>query len=384
VSRPVPDHIDRTIEHSAPSFCECGGATEATDEVESTIVQDLPPVRVENVKHEAPVRRCRRCGRRVVARLPGAVRSGQSVAKVQVGPQALAMALSLRFEQHLSLGGISRFFATWFDLNLSGGGLSQAFARWGIRSSASYEEILMRVRSAAGVGADETGMRQNGIPGYVWLVRTAEASWFRMELSRGEWVMASLLGEDFAGVLCTDFYSAYTCHDDWLHAYCGAHTIRETKKIAEVTPCPATEEFRDRLGLLYQDAKEAQQSEDTTARRGIRIRMGRLIADGKLGVNADVARLQARLNEHFYGVLTFLDRPDVPADNNATERDLRALAVHRKVTGGIRSPQGSQTLAHWMSLSQTLRKNGLEFRPFIVKLYQSHHEGRPPPSVFPN
>ena len=43
-----------------------------------------------------------------------------------------------------------------------------------------------------------------------------------------------MLGEDFAGVVCSDFYGVYTGHDDWLHAYCGAHTIREAKKIAEL------------------------------------------------------------------------------------------------------------------------------------------------------
>ena len=381
-SRPIPERIDRTEEHPAPLVCECGGETEETDEVESTVVQDIPPVKVENVKHVAPVRCCRRCGRRVAAKLPGAVRSGQSVAKVQVGPNALAMALSLRFERHVPLGGISAFFATWFDLQISRGGLSQLFARWGVRSGASYEEIRTHVRTAAVAGADETGIRQNGAPGYAWLVRTEKASLFRIELSRGEWVIAAMLGEDFGGILCTDFYGAYTCHDDWLHAYCGAHTIREAKKIAEVTPCAATEAFRDRLRAIYEAGRLVQQSGDLAARHGIRIRLGRLVADGELAVHPDVARLQARLNEHFHGVLAFLDRPDVPADNNATERDIRPFAVHRKVTGGTRSQNGSQTLAHWMSVSQTLRKNDLLLRPFILNLHQAHIQGRPAPSVF--
>jgi transposase len=384
VSRPVPDRIDRTEVHLASEICECGGATEETGEVESTVVQDLPPVKVENVKHEAPVRCCRRCGRRVVVKLPGAVRAGPSVAKSQVGPHALALATGLRFEQKVPLGGISNFLKTWFDLNLSRGGLSHLFARWRARSSESYQEIEAQVRSAAVVGADETGIRQNGVSGYAWLVRTERASLFRIELSRGEWVIAAMLGESFTGVLCTDFYGAYTCHDDWLHAYCGAHNIREAKKIAEVNPCAATEEFRNRLGAIYQAGKEAQQSGDLTARRGVRIRMGRLVADGALGVPPDVTRLQARIHEHFHGVLAFVDRPDIPADNNGTERDLRPLAVYRKVTGGTRSPKGSQTLAHWLSVTQTLHKNDLPLRPFMVALYQAHHQGRPPPSVFRN
>lgn len=383
-SRPVPDRIDRTQEHPASHVCECGGATEETDEVESTVVQDIPPVKVENVKHVAPVRRCRRCNRRVVAKLPGAVSSGESVAKVQLGPNALALAVGLRFQQKVPLGGIASFLHTWFDLNISRGGLSHLFARWRVRSQQSYREIEAHVRSAAVAGADETGIRQNGASGYAWLVRTEKASLFRIELSRGDWVIVAMLGQDFTGVLCTDFYVVYTSHDDWSHGYCGAHNIREAKKIAEVSPCAATEAFRDRLCAIYRAGKEAQQSGDPKARHGVRVRMGQLVADATLGTHPDVARLQARIHEHFHGVLTFVDRPDVPADNNGSERDIRPFAVYRKVTGGTRSPEGSETLAHWMSVIQTLGKNDIALRPFILALYQAHHEARPPPSVFSN
>jgi hypothetical protein len=382
VTRPLPDRIDGTVEHPAPKLCDCGGSTVKTDETESVVVQDIPKVSAENILHVAAVGRCQRCGKRVVAKLPGSVPGGHSVAKVQLGPNVLAFALGLRFEHHVPLAGIASLLDTWFDLKVTAGGLSQLFARWGARSGATYQEILTRIRASAVVGADETGLRQNGVSGWVWLIRTAEASLFRIELSRAEWVIAAMLGEAFHGILCSDYYSVYTSHDDWIHAYCSAHTIREDKKIAELSHCPVTEEFQTRLRALYRDAEAAQASGDLTARRGIRIRMGRLIADAVLSAHPDVARLQARLHEHFHGVLTFLDHPDVPADNNATERDIRAMAVHRKVTGGTRSPIGSQTLAHWLSITQTRRKNDLPLRSFILDLHQAHQEGRPPPSVF--
>jgi transposase len=382
--RPVPERIDRTEVHPAPAYCECGGVTEQTDEVESTIVQDIPPVKIENVKHVAPVRRCSRCGRRVVAKLPGAVASGESIAKVQVGPNALALALGLRYGQKVSLEGICNFLQTWFGLEISRGGLCQLYARWSHRSTECYREIETHIRDGNVVGTDETTVRQNGACGWAWLVRTENASLFRIELSRGQWVIDSMLGEAFIGIVCSDFYGAYTSHDDWIHAYCGAHTIREAKKIAEISPCAATEAFRDRLGAIYQAGKQAQKSGNLTARRGVRIRMGRLIADATLGAHPDVARLQNRLDEHFDGVLTFVDFPNVPSDNNATERDIRPLAVYRKVTGGTRSAKGSDTLAHWMSITQTLHKNDLPLRPFIVDLYRAYYQGYSPPSIFCN
>jgi transposase len=80
----------------------------------------------------------------------------------------------------------------------------------------------------------------------------------------------------------------------------------------------------------------------------------------------------------------FLDRPDIPADNNGSERDLRILARHRKATGGTRSPWGSRTLGRWMSIRQTARKNGLPLRDFVIGLYDTYRRGKPPPSLFPD
>ena len=96
----------------------------------------------------------------------------------------------------------------------------------------------------------------------------------------------------------------------------------------------------------------------------------------------DVTRLQRRLDEHRGGDLLFVDRPGVPMTNNASERDIRPFAMQRKVTGGTRSSRGSFTLATNMSVTQTLRKNGLPLRAWIHGAFEAHIAGQPPPSVF--
>jgi transposase len=40
-------------------------------------------------------------------------------------------------------------------------------------------------------------------------------------------------------------------------------------------------------------------------------------------------------------LFTFLDHPEVGADNNASERELRPTAACRKLTGGFRSVVGT-------------------------------------------
>jgi transposase len=262
--------------------------------------------------------------------------------------------------------------------------VSHLLIRQGKRAQPAVDEIQSRIRNAPVVGQDETGLRQNGVSGWVWIARTETASFFRVELSRGSWVAEQMLGPNFAGVLVTDFYSVYTSHDQWTHAYCGAHMVREAKKVAECCPGPRTEEFRDRICAWYVDAKVAQRRGNAGTRHGMRVRLGRIINSGDARLTDDVQRLQTRLRDRFKGITTFLDRRDVPADNNGSERDIRPIAQHRKATGGTRSARGSRTLGRWMSIQQTARKNDVPLRDFVIGLYDNYRRGKPPPSLFPD
>ena len=282
----------------------------------------------------------------------------------------------------MSLGCIASTCRTWFGLEVTKGGLSQLIDRLRDRTEASYDEVMDRVRGSAVVGLDETGLRQNGVGGWVWLARTDEASLFRVELSRGGWVAESILGAGFTGVVCSDFYGVYTARLDWRHGYCWAHTIRETKKVAEVDPGPLTAGFRDELSAWYAEGITVQRRGRLAERSAAREHLRNIIEDRPAWEHPDVVRLCLRLDQNFEGVTAFLDHRQIPATNNATERDIRPIAAMRKVTGGTRSANGSRSLAHWMTITQTLRKNDLSLRDYVANVWDAHLHGHPPPSVF--
>ena len=58
------------------------------------------------------------------------------------------------------------------------------------------------------------------------------------------------------------------------------------------------------------------------------------------------------------GAVTFVAEPQAKADNNAAERSLRPTVVSRKISGGIRSPEGSNTKSVLASLFGTWRLRG--------------------------
>jgi len=380
-NRPVPERIDETIDDPLPPRCACGGAVEAMGEEQSTIVQELPPIEIRNVRHVAPVGRCTRCGARCVSRFPGTSAQGEPGVQVQLGPGVQALAIDLHFERHVPLHGVVELFDRWIGIQVSASGLSQMFDRLRVRTAPARAEILVQLRHSAVVGFDETSHRQDGAGAWLWLGRTAELSYFHVDGSRGSEVFDQLLGAGFIGVVVSDFYGAYTRRTDLLHGYCNGHTMREAKKIAEVRPTPLTVEFRDWLSDIFADGKRAQEATDPRAGANVRRRLHRLIDAERFRADADLVRLQGRLEQHFEDVVRYVNRPDVPMTNNDTERDLRPAAVHRKVAGGTRSANGSETYAHWMSVTQTLRKNDANLRSWVEDSFHAHLAGRSPPSV---
>ena len=383
--RPVPAHVDREQVHVTPERCPCcDGLVERTEETASTLEVDVPPVKPEVTRHTTVVGRCARCAARVVAPLPGASANGTTVAPVTFGPNLQSLAVSMRFELKASLGGIGKFMGQWFGVEISAGGLFRIFDRLAARSAPVIEEIVAALRSASVVGMDETGFRQDGLPGWCWVARTDKVSLYRVELSRGRWIAESILGAKYPGTLVTDFYSVYAGQGTWCNAFCGAHLIRDTKKLAELEPCAETEDFRDRVKTFYETGAVAAKSGDISARRGARIQLGRIIASTDYVAFPEIVQLQERIVTYWDGVTRFLDDPTVPWNNNASERDVRPVGRYRAITGGTRSPRGSVVFGHWMSVVHTRRKNGLTIRPFVYAVNDAHRHGRDSPSVFIN
>jgi transposase len=76
-------------------------------------------------------------------------------------------------------------------------------------------------------------------------------------------------------------------------------------------------------------------------------------------VNRDGQRLRkryAKVRDHLF---TFLDHPELAADNNSSERELRPTATYRKVTGGFRSDWGANLFAAVRSVIGTATRRGI-------------------------
>ncbi len=99
-----------------------------------------------------------------------------------------------------------------------------------------------------------------------------------------------------------------------------------------------------------------------STRRSYRQRLERDL-DGVMAmapVTKDGKRLRQRYGKVRSHLFTFLDHPEITADNNSSERELRPTATYRKVTGGFRSKWGADFYAGTRSVIGTAKRRGID------------------------
>jgi len=389
--RPIPDKIDKEVERTKDECCDCHGALIPTGKTEEIIIENVIPARVEVEKNILFEYLCAVCGKLHWSELPPEYGDKPLPGTSKLGPGALEMALDLRYDMRLSFGKIAEYFEKHVGLKITDSGVYQLIERAARRTKTVSEEILEQALMSAWLNMDETIWWQDGKKLWAWLMANLDLTYFHFDESRGHKVIEKLLCElsddgevvaPYEGTVVSDFMGAYRTCEWMVHQFCWVHLLRDADKALEMAPDERIEKFADTLHRIYVDALVAQSTGDESKQRGIRIRLGRVIADAELGKHPDVARLQSRALEEFHGLLHFMSDPQIPAHNNGGELAARALVVMRKMIGGTRSELGTEVHAHFMSTSQTAHKQGIDHGDFIVKALAAQHAGKPPPSIF--
>jgi transposase len=302
--------------------------------------------------------------------------------KLDVSVQAEVV--SLHHEYGLSYGQIAKYLTQPCQFPVSGGASAQICLRTAQRTAAAEHELQAVVQGTRGVHMDETTWWTSGVRQYLWLVATAACSWFRVDPRRSHHVIEELLGKG-PRLVVSDYYSAYRACTWLIHQWCWAHLIRDAKRLAELFGSEERLEFRDRLIAIYQAAVEAQSREGPEGeqvRRTLCQRLGRLRVCSRYPSDPELERLQRRLQQEFYGYLACVGDPEVAPDNNRAERDLRPAVLLRNRSFQTRSAAGEVAFAHWMSLTQTLHKQGLALEPWLRQALAAYGHGTPLPSLF--
>ena len=89
-------------------------------------------------------------------------------------------------------------------------------------------------------------------------------------------------------------------------------------------------------------------------------------------------RLLARLSQRKAELLRVLDRPEIPLHADASENDIRARVIKRKISGGTQSEAGRVARDVRLGLMRTCAKLGLSFFAYL-----GHRLGVPEAATVP-
>ena len=315
---------------------------------------DLPQVAPVVTRVERYAGRCLWCGGTTLAPVPDGLEPGTPFS---VGIVALAM--YLRFVHAISYRRLSRLLGELFGLTMSEGALDAAFRRGKPHVDADVASILARLRRARVICSDETSVRIDGRTCWNWVFQNDEVVIHVIRRSRGAGVVREVLDGHRPALWVSDLYGAQQGHAEaW--QICLAHQLRDCTYAIEAGDAvfaPRMKALLLRAVVLARRSRDLAPSTRREYRRRLECALDAVMA--LVPTHRDGQRLRKRYGKLRSHLFTFLDHPEVPADNNGSERELRPTATYRKVTGGFRSDWGADLYAGIRSVIGTAARQGV-------------------------
>ena len=303
--------------------------------------------------------------------------------------------------------------AAWFSsqgLTVSPGTLADSLKRFVPLFEPVAHAILAHQNKAALCHADETGWRVQELRGqdrssraWLWTSVSSDAVCFHIDPSRSAEAAHKLFGEALLGtVIVCDRDSAYKRLVRLLGglvilAFCWSHVRRDFIDCAagqvDLTDwCPG---WIERIAGIYRLNEARLEHCDSGLKRpapafdaaqtALKEALDALFAEAQRELVAlpDEARegkaLRSLLN-HRDGLSAFVDRPQVPMDNNLAERVLRGPVIGRRLSFGSNSEDGARFTAIVYSVAGTLSMNGIDVLRWLEAwLDACAKNGRQPP-----
>jgi len=340
--RPLVCHPDQTVTTKAPACAHCHAALTGAHHVLHSRYDkiDLPVVRPVVTRVERYAGHCPCCGGVTLAPVPVGLEDPSPFSA-----NIVALAIYLRFTHAISYRRLTQVFLHLFALHISEGALDALLQRAKPCFDNEVATILARLRRSRIVCSDETSVRIDGRTHWDWVFQNDQVVIHVVRDSRAASVVAEVMAGHRPVIWVSDLYGAQQGHAD-LWQVCLAHQLRDCQYAIDA----GDKVFAPRMKALLLRAVVLARRRKSLAESTRRTYLRRL--DHELNVimglapeNSHGKRLRKRYGKVRNSLFTFLVHPDVPPDNNGSEREVRPTATYRKVTGGFRSKWGADLFA---------------------------------------
>jgi len=383
-----PEQVDDVVEHWPERCRSCAhvfGEPERVDAAEPWRhqVAELPPIAIRVTEHRLHGLCCPECATRTAAELP------RAVPRSAFGPRLQAAVVTLAVRNRVSRRDTTELARELFGVELSTGSVDAIIQRAGEALAGPHTQLEQRIKSASVVNIDETGWKTAGGRRTLWGAVTSRTAVFRIAPGRHAFEARTLLGERFAGIVCSDRWRGYDYLDPTQRQLCWAHLLRDFTAHSEAM---ADQKAFGHAGLViahdlfaawdsYKQHGDRDQLQAETAPLHDKLRTMLEHAARKSPRTKYHRQFAKNLLNRWPALWTFTHTDAVEPTNNHAERGLRGAVIYRKLSLGSQSERGERTIERLLSASVTCRLRKHSLYDYLTQVIAAHARGDPIPSL---
>jgi transposase len=378
----LSDDPDETID-CAPAECgRCGrdltGEPAArTERRQRWDITPPPPPYITEYRKITKVCPC--CQAASAGQVPADVTS-----RVVYGPETRAHAANLVSGHHVPVVRAALLLRQMAGIRVSAGWMAAIRGRATAALAPFMDHVAALLRTAPALNADETPARAAKSLAYVHVACTRYLTHLHVAGRSAEDIDAGGVLPGYAGVLMRDGYAGYSHLTGALHAWCGAHLLRDLKDIYDFEPtqqgwAPAMADLLVQANGHASQARAAGQDRlDADVLAGLLDRYRALAADGlqdnqrrHTRAARDARRVARRFRDYEDLILRFVtDLAVTDFTNNEAERSVRPVKVQQRSSGGCwRTLEGLAEFAIVQSYLSTAAKWGIDALDALRQLF---------------
>jgi len=362
--------------------CLAGAEVTASRRHQVTDIEPPPPPKV--TEYVAQAKECPRCGMVTEGVLPPFVR-----ARASFGPETCAQAANLACGNYIPVQRAAGLLFQLGGVRVSAGWMAGIRGRAAglVAGSGFMEHVRQLLKAAPAVHADETPARAADGMRYVHLACTAYLTCMHTGDRTADAIDAGQVLPGYSGVIVRDGYFAYGHLTDAVHAWCGAHLLRDLKDLYDFEP--AQQDWAAQMAGLLIEARDAARDArlagqpvlDAAVLEDLVTRYRALVTDGlaaniyrRTATAKDARRIARRFLNFEDMILRFATRPDLDIfTNNEAERTIRPVKIQQRSSGGCwRTIEGLADFAIVQSYLSTATKWGISKLEALRDLFNGH------------
>lgn len=374
----------------ADRHCACGAEkVEIAPEVSEQL--DIVPMQVRVLKHIRQRCACPRCQTApVTAALPP-----QVLPRSNASAHTAAFVATAKYVDGVPLYRVETLLAR-HGIDLP----RQTLARWMIGCAERLQPLINLLRDHLlahdVLHMDETPVQVLKEPdrpaqsrSYMWVQSGGPPGQrvvlFDYDASRSGAVPKALLG-DYAGHLVTDGYEGYNAvvaANGITHLACWAHARRKFVEVQRAQPKGKTgsaDVALNLIGKLYGIERDLKDIRDLAQRTSVRqARSVPVLAElrawldkrrGQSPPKSQLGEALAYLDAYWPKLVRYVERGDLPIDNNPAENAIRPFVLGRKNWLFADTPAGAHASARIYSLVETAKANGHEPHAYLCQVFR--------------